>query len=96
MRFPLPPFSLLARGERRQGAVPRMGHSFARRRNGPLLERRSGTIQFLVAWMTLLQFDLFLLFQRVSVDHATRHPFAAREAGYGLRYPVPSMTSAED
>jgi hypothetical protein len=34
------------------------GPFFARRRNGPLLERGSGTLQFLVAWLTLLQFDL--------------------------------------
>jgi hypothetical protein len=29
-------------------------------------------------------------------DHATRHPFAAFEAGDGRRYPVSSLTSAED
>ena len=45
---------------------------------------------------TLPQLDLFLLVQWVGDDPATRHPFAASEAGHRSRRSVSCLTSAED
>ena len=44
----------------------------------------------------LLDSDLFSSRQKVSIDHATRHPFAAFRSLGGEKILSPGTTSAED